>query len=196
MTVDISYIASLLLGFIILVLFATSYMYLDKLEKTGCLCAEHPYKKYMKVYSVFAFVYILVMMFIPKSFMNEKSNVIMLAVTAVLSVAFLVGTVVFFVYSIKYVNYLVREKCKCSEDVRREVLYYWSIMHLIYLSIIVLFAIFKIITTAAITVAMLTTKEMNSKNTFDAVSNPFKGMKNVPSKLRSNLKSLTKMSKK
>jgi hypothetical protein len=37
-----------------------------------------------------------------------------------------------------YVRYLLKEKCRCSEDVRRELLYYYSIAMLVLIGSVVL----------------------------------------------------------
>jgi hypothetical protein len=194
---DIAYILKLLFGFVILVLFGISHLYIQKLEKTGCPCANHPYKEYIKTFTAIAFVYILVMMLIPQQYLLKSTNGVWGVAYAIFSVAFLVATVIFFVYSIKYVQYLVREKCKCSEDIRREILYYWSIAHLIYMGIVVLIPIFILIIGGSMALVMNTTNDIRKKHdgTFEAVTNPFKGIKNVPRKLKDNLKSLKDLSK-
>ena len=65
MNTDMSYIASIILGSIGIILLITTYVYIDKLEKIGCSCSVHPYRNFIKNYCLFAVVYIFATMLIP-----------------------------------------------------------------------------------------------------------------------------------
>ncbi len=194
---DIMFVARLLSGFIVLILLATSYMYVEKLERIGCACSDHPYRNFIKGYTAVAFVFILAMMFLPQEMILRSTNGVYAMFYTIFAIAFLVSLVLFFVLSIQYVRYLVTEKCKCSDDIRREVLYYWSIAHLIYLGIVVLIPIFLAIIGGFLALTMNTVQDVKSKHgaTYEAMTNPFKGMKDVPKKLKDELKSLKALSK-
>lgn len=194
---DIATVVRLLMGFIILILLATSHLYIQKLERIGCACSEHPHRNYIKNFTAIAFVYILVMMFLPQNLLMQSSEGAYGIVFGVLSIAFLVAIVMFFIFSIKYVRYLVKEKCKCSEDTRREVLYYWSIAHLILMGIVTLIPLFLSIIGGGLALVMNTIKDVRAKhnNTYEVATNPFKNIKDVPKKLKADLKSLKDLTK-
>lgn len=108
-------------------LYTLTYLYVDKMERTGCACSVHPYRSFIRTFPMFAVVYLLITMFAPM-FMGKSGAFAM--VMQLLSFMFTIGSIIFFILAIKYIEYLIREKCKCSEDNRREMLYYWSIVHL------------------------------------------------------------------
>lgn len=139
----------------------------------------------------------LLMMVLPHKMIVQATAGFYAPFFLIFAIAFLVALVVFFVYAIKYVQYLVAEKCKCSEDVRREVLYYWSIAHLIYLGIVTLIPLFLFIIAGILALTMNVAGEIKNKHamTYEAATNPFKGIKNVPKKLKDELKSLKALTK-
>ncbi len=179
-------VATFLMGAVILVLFATSYLYIHKLESIGCACANHPYRNFIKGYTIFGFLFILVSMFLPHETLFANASGPAAIVMGVVSLLFLISIVVFFFTAIEYVRYLVREKCKCSEDIRREVLYYWSIVHLVYLAIMVLAGIFLSVLSGfwGVVVSTLDTSRKNYGKTLEAVTHPLKNVDKVPATLK------------
>ena len=107
-------------------LFLTVRTYMDKLHRTGCACADHPYAKFVRVFPVIAAAYLVVHTLFP--FLMTSSQATLAIVLAITHALFALAAVVFFVYAIQYARFLIREKCKCSEDLRRELMMYWSIV--------------------------------------------------------------------
>ena len=114
---------STIIGIIGVFLLVLVYTYVDKLEKIGCDCSSHPYRKYIKGFSIFAIIYVVFMFIIPASVAIRTFGKDMAFVYAIAHVIFAILAIVFFVYSLLYTRYLMKEKCKCSEDSRREILY-------------------------------------------------------------------------
>jgi hypothetical protein len=121
-----------ILQLVIIILFGVTYMYIHKMEQAGCECAMHPYRNFIKYFPIFAVLYLLLTMLNPVIIMKQPS---MAPVLAILNILYTLGAFVFFIMAIKYINFLVSEKCKCSEDVRREMVYYWSIVHIAIIAI-------------------------------------------------------------
>lgn len=107
-------------------LFLTVYTYMEKLKRTGCACAEHPYAKFVRTFPIIAAAYLVLHTFFP--FLLTSSQPTLAVVLAITHALFALAAVVFFVYAIQYARYLIKEKCKCSEDLRRELMMYWSIV--------------------------------------------------------------------
>lgn len=131
---DLSHIVSAVVGVLGIFLLAMTYTYIDKLEKTGCACAEHPYKKYIKGYTIFAIVFLLFNMVFPPALAAKTLGTSVGKLYGLITIPYYIATVVFFVMALIYVRYLMKEKCKCSEDVRREILYIWSILEIVLIS--------------------------------------------------------------
>ena len=123
---------SVVLRSVVLVLNAVCLSYIYKLEKTGCPCAASPYRNFLKGYMIFAIAYLVLMILLTGAF--AKGGV----AQVVIDVLFTLATVVFFILAIVYIRRLVQEKCACSEDVRREVLFYWSIIQLSLMGIVII----------------------------------------------------------
>lgn len=131
---DLPHVVSAVVGLLGVFLLAMTYTYMDKLEKIGCACAEHPYKKYIKGYTVFAIVFLLFNLVFPPAVAAKVLGTTVAKVYGLITIPYYLATIVFFVMVFIYVRYLMKEKCKCSEDVRREILYIWSILEIVLIS--------------------------------------------------------------
>lgn len=94
-------------------LFIAFLIYLDKLEKIGCECALTWHRKFIIVFVAFALIWSLISAFAP---MKNKA----------LSIALTLFRVAFIVIAIQYVNKLKKEKCECSKEWTRDVMYYYA----------------------------------------------------------------------
>ena len=184
---NLAYLLSTVISIIGIFLLILTYTYIDKLEKTGCDCSVHPYKKYIKGYSVFAIIYIFFMFLLPmpaiiiKAFGKQSAGIFWLA-----HILFVILTIVFFVYSLIYTRYLMKEKCKCSEDVRREILYLWSLLEVILFALLFIIQILVLLAAVSIgaAVGMVDIVSSNGKIVEEAVMNPVKSVKRIPGAVR------------
>ena len=62
---SIETLAYTLMSILGIVLMVTTYMYIQKLERIACQCAEHPYRKFIKNYILFAIGFLVVTTFVP-----------------------------------------------------------------------------------------------------------------------------------
>lgn len=187
------------LSIIGVVLMALTYTYIDKLERIKCACAEHPYKNFIKKYIIFAICFLLITAFLPPSmvvgFLGPAYGLVYLIVKWI----YVIATLVFFIYALRYVQYLTREKCKCSEDIRRDVLYWWSIIQLVIFSILIVLPFILMFTTGAFALAMKSGKSVVSnldKTVMMTTVNPSKGVKKASSALRSDVSMASRSLKK
>jgi hypothetical protein len=183
-----------LLSILGLILLIVSYTYINKLEKIDCRCAEHPYRKFIKNYIIFAIVFLLILMIIPASKAGKIFGQTGALVYAAATLLFTVASIVFFVYALMYVRYLMMAKCMCSEDMRRDALYIWSIAEIVILGIIVVIPLIAILAVTTIGLIVGGVKQLSSASpsVIEAVSNPFKSAKRLPSTLRRELKALSR----
>jgi len=191
---DISQMLAVAISFLGIFLLLMIYTYVDKLEKTGCACSESPYRSFIKNFPIFAVVYLVFTMALApstavKMFGSSGSMLYMF-----LRAAFFVMFFVFFVLVIVYVRDLIKSKCKCSEDVRREVMYIYAILEVVMLSLSVVFVLLESIIQGAFAIGMNTVKEMSSDSSEvnNTVRNPLKSLTKVPKNLGKLSKSLGK----
>lgn len=177
-----------IIGFVLLVL---TYTYIRKLETVDCACAEHPLKNYIKNYLMFAIVWLLVTSILsPRKAVSLFGPVFGIIYT-VLHWVYVIATVVFFVYAIQYVNYLMREKCKCSEDVRRSVLYWWSVVMILIYVALVLIPLLAVVAKGGVGLVFSSAKsglKGLEAVTAEASVNPLKSARKVPKSLQKSLK--------
>lgn len=198
MNLDISYIAGIILGSIGIILLFTTYLYIEKLEQIGCPCSKHPYRGFIKGYCMFAIIYILLTMFIPPKALVDAVGPVGVIVYFAAKVIFTITTLIFFVLAFIYARFLMNEKCKCSEDVRREVLYIWAITEIVILgaAIVIPFMLYNIGTALAYIVSSM--KEMRKDADFveDVLVNPIKNISRVSKDLKASFKTAKKLARK
>jgi hypothetical protein len=187
---DISYILSVLINFLGAFLLIITYTYIDKLERTKCQCSEHKYRKYIKGYAIFAIFFIIFTMFMPPHMAARNFGPLFGLIYLLVIVAFCIATVIFFVYTIIYVRYLTKNKCKCSEDARREIIFIWSIIEIACLSALVILPLLLGVIGGTYFLTVSVMKDVDSKNDtlMSVLLNPVKAtmalpkaIKNIPS---------------
>lgn len=191
---SIETLAYTLMSILGIVLMVTTYMYIQKLERVACQCAEHPYRNFIKNYILFAIGFLVITTFVPPAAADKLFGANFAVVYKLIQVLYGFATVIFFIYALLYVRYLVKEKCKCSEDVRREVLYYWSVAEIIIIGVILVLPWISKIVLGSLGVMMTATKDLLSKESVvrEAAVNPFKAARKLPSALKKTAKSFRK----
>lgn len=181
--INVASIISKLLG---LVLMVVSYAYIQKLENIKCQCSEHPHRKFIKNYLMFAIAWMLINIFVTPSMINKMNNSLAVAY-AIANFVYGVVTFAFFIVALRYVRFLMKEKCKCSEDLRREVLYVWSIVEIIIISVLVILPILVVVAMSSVGILMSGTKQLVAKQPSamsEAAMNPLKSLKKLPGSLK------------
>lgn len=115
----------------VIALYIAFLVYLFKLEKIGCNCALNWRRNYMIVFMIFALSTNFLSLIVP----SIKFNVVLASISAILSLMFLI-------VSIQYVQKLKDDKCECSKDLTREIMYYYSWIMLVLFLISLTFVIY------------------------------------------------------
>lgn len=195
---DLINLARIIGYIVILVLFFIAYSYIEKLERIGCPCADHPHRAFIKGFSIFAMIYSLVVIFISPKVIFNTFGIPGAFVYNIFKVVFFVLLILYFFITMRYTDYLIREKCKCSEDARREAIYYWSIIEIIFITILIILPLVQLlaVTMMVLVVTSINYAKNNSNHVHDIVMNPVKSIKNVPSSLKASAKAASKLLKK
>jgi hypothetical protein len=163
-----------------------TYTYIDKMEKLGCACSEYKYRKFIKVWTIIAFAVVAVMMFVPLKTVNWFNQSLGMTY-GVFHFMFLTVHIVYLIMTLMYIDHLVKEKCKCSEDIRRELLYIWFLLRAILLLALVVLPLF--IKLGLTSVAFI---EGSSADVMASTTPSVKDFKKLPKSLRTSYKSLRK----
>jgi len=144
------------ISFLFLSLPVLVYTWIVKLEKTGCECSKDWRRSFIQFFVVFNMLVLvasIVLLFV--------KGVTIIDAVPVIAFCSSIFTACFVVFAIQYVHRLKSEKCVCSEDTRRNVMYIWAITQGILMIIGLLILVFT-----AVTLALMVRKaQSNSKKT-------------------------------
>jgi len=186
MDFNIAYIMKLLYSLLIIILLVLIYTYLTSLEAKGCQCALTPNNKFIKGFTIFAIIYLLLTAFVHEDTIKNTFGTSVLMLYKYVDLIFILVFIYYIYLVFRYTRYLVDEKCKCSEDMRREIIMVGSIIELILL--VVLF-ILSVITTAILTVLFSVVKsvEENTDIARGAIRDPVGSISKVPKALKKEI---------
>lgn len=187
---DLAHMLTAVTGILGLFLLAMIYTYIEKLENTGCACAEHKYRNFIKVFTVVAFVLLILSIIFPPSAAVRMLGPVVGRTYEAVMYAFALALVVYFVMVFTYVRYLMREKCKCSEDVRREVMYIWAIIEIILIAAIFISGLVIVLISSSVAMAVNTIDEVkkSAPGIPQATLDPVNSVMKVSKAVRRNLK--------
>lgn len=176
-------IVNFVLRFLILLLFIAIYTYIVKLEDTGCACSEHENRTFLKNFSLFSFLYLVITMFISPQVLFKQAGSVGASLYVVLDIVYIVLSILFFWQAISYTRYLVNEKCACSTDMRRELIMWGSIIEIILIVMLLMInMLIPVVGECAMSVLH------NVKDTKSSISNvirdPFSEIKKSPSRVK------------
>ena len=190
---DNSAVAFFILKILLAILLITTYLYIEKLEQTGCECSEHPNRQFIKSFSLFGFVYYLLTVFINPA--NLDFGDAFKAILGVIDLVFFIMLGLYFYYTVDYIRYLINEKCKCSEDMRRELIMGGSIIELI-LIVIVFIGSMVLPVTATCLSSVIDNADKTRNEIKKTVSNPYNSIIKTPSTVKSTINNLKSTSNK
>ena len=139
----LSFYSSVFIQLIFVLLLIIIWSYIYKLENIGCACSEHSNKEFIKNFTIIALVYFFITAFIPMKTIAKNMGNVIVQLLAFGSFVFFLTFVVYIYYSFDYVRYLMNEKCKCSEDLRRDIIAIGTMISL-FLFLILLFTIIRL----------------------------------------------------
>lgn len=108
-------------------IYVVIFCYLNKLEKENCSCADSPKAKFIKYYSLFMIILLIVSMFEPRILFNEVTH-LFLNVFNVINVFFL----------FTYIRKLEKDNCVCAVDDKPYTFEFLKVYSLVVFYIIVL----------------------------------------------------------
>lgn len=116
----------ILFTLIVVVINYMALQWIYKLEEISCKCSEDWKRDYIKYFLMVYFVILFVQMIIFLFNLNQKDNYFFMILMGVFNLFSFINVII----SIIYITQLKDIKCVCSEDVRREIYYYYKIITL------------------------------------------------------------------
>lgn len=186
----LSFYSSMFIHFIFVILLVIIYTYIYKLENIGCECSEHSNKTFIKTFTIISLVYFLITAFIPMKSIAKNMGTGIVQLLALGSFIFFLTFVVYIYYAFDYVRYLMNEKCKCSEDLRRDIIAIGTMISL-FLFIILLFTIIIIpILISTLTNLFAKIQDFESE-VEEVIKNPMKSIRSAPSRILNSTRDLS-----
>jgi predicted PurR-regulated permease PerM len=132
--------------------------------------------------------------FIPMSSIIRTFGELVAGLFALVKFIFYIVCIVYFFMTLEYTRYLVNEKCKCSDDYRRELIMAGSIVEI---SILLLTFMVIIILPIILNSVSIVVNNMDGieKEVATTVRNPYKTIKTIPSKLSKVTKMVSNIGK-
>lgn len=187
------YIANIAINFVIILFLVIMYTYLTKLESIGCECSVHPYRDMIKSYTIFALAIVVIISLVPTTTIGSMFGNTMAIIYTILKLIFYTTCIVYFYMVLVYTRFLVNEKCRCSDDIRREILTGGAIIEIIVLFMVLLMVIILPIIFGSI-IYISNNYEKLEKEMSTSLTKPLRTLRKLPSKISSS-KGLMKSSK-
>lgn len=181
--ISVGYIGNFILNMFIFLLLIAVYSYIEKMEDLGCVCSEHPNRAFIKNFSAFALLFLIFVIIVPTSLVSEQFGYVIAGIFTFVKLIFYVICIVYFYMIIDYTRFLVNEKCKCSDDIRREFVMAGSVVEISLLILILMVVIVLPILFSSAS-SVFTNMHKYEKELSTAVRNPYKSMKSIPSKFK------------
>jgi hypothetical protein len=186
----ISYILKFIYSILTIILLVFIYTYLSNLEAKGCACAMSPNNNFIKGFTLFAIIYLIFTGILPDKTVKDTFGPSVLGLYKFIDIMFIL-VFIYYIYSVfQYTRYLVNEKCKCSEDIRREIIMIGSLIEfglifLLFLLHIILFTIYL--------VAYNVVKEVNdnSDNIRNVIRDPLGSITKVPKTISKEISNMS-----
>jgi len=192
---NLSFYSSLIIQMIFVILLLIIYTYLYKLENIGCECSEHPNKDFIKNFTILALVYFLVTAFISLKSVAGSMGSVFVQLVAIATFVFFLLFVVYIYYAFDYVNYLTNEKCKCSEDMTRDIIAIGTMISL-FLFLTLLFTIIIVPILISTLSTLLNRIEIFENEVEQTIRNPMRTLKSTPDRIAKSAKDIGNFVKK
>ena len=185
----LSYYSSLFIQLIFVILLLIIWSYIYKLESVGCDCSDHSNKDFIKTFTIVALVYFFVTAFVSLKSIAKSMGTAIVQLLAFGTFIFFLTFVVYIYYAFDYVRYLMNEKCKCSDDLRRDIIAIGTMISL-FLFITLLFTIIIIpILISTLTNLLVKIQEFEGE-VEEVIKNPVKSIRNTPGRLLNSTRDL------
>jgi hypothetical protein len=191
----ISYILKFIYSILTIILLVFIYTYLTSLEAKGCLCATTPNTAFIKGFTLFAIIYLIFTGFVPDRMVEKTFGVSVFSLYKFVDIIFVL-VFIYYIYTVfQYTRYLVNEKCKCSEDIRREIIMIGSLIE--FGLIFLLFLLHIIVFTIGL-VAYNVVREINDSadNIRGVIRDPLGSLTKVPKTINKELGNMSNYVKK
>jgi len=183
MNFNVSYVVKLLYSLLIVILLVLVYTYITSLEEKGCACAMTRDNNFIKGFTLFAIIYLIFTGFVPEETIKNTVGPNLVFLYKFIDLIFVLVFIYYIYVVFRYTRYLVDEKCKCSVDMRREIIMVGSLIELVLLVILFILGVVTI-TIFSVLFTVVKTVNENSDSARDAIRDPIGSLSKIPKALQ------------
>ena len=185
----ISYYSSVFIHLIFVLLLVIIWSYIYKLENVGCACSDHINKEFIKTFTFIALAYFAITAFVDVKGIAKSMGTGIVQLLAFGTFIFFLTFVVYIYYAFDYVRYLMNEKCKCSEDLRRDIIAIGTMISL-FLFMVLLFTIIIIPILISTLTNLFAKIQVFESEVEEVIKNPVKSIRNSPGRILNSTKDI------
>ena len=191
----LSYITKLFYSVISIILLVIIYSYIVSLENKGCKCALPPNINFIKSFTIFAIIYLIFTGLVSDQAIKDNFGTNIVIINKFIDLIFAIVFIYYLYEVFVYTRRLVNEKCKCSVDIRREIIMIGSIIEL--LLILILFVLGIIITVIfSVVIYVIKSVEDGSSDLKGVIRDPIGSISKIPKKINDDIKEVSSYMKK
>ena len=191
----LSYITKLFYSVISIILLVIIYSYSVSLENKGCKCALPPNINFIKSLTIFAIIYLIFTGLVSDQAIKDNFGTNIVIINKFIDLIFAIVFIYYLYEVFVYTRRLVNEKCKCSVDIRREIIMIGSIIEL--LLILILFVLGIIITVIfSVIINVIKSVEDGSSDLKGVIRDPIGSISKIPKKINDDIKEVSSYMKK
>jgi len=183
MNFNVSYVVKLLYSLLVVILLVLVYTYITSLEAKGCACAMTPDNAFIKGFTLFAIIYLIFTGFVPEETIKDTAGPTIVFLYKFVDLIFVLVFIYYIYVVFRYTRYLVDEKCKCSVDMRREIIMVGSLIELVLLVILFILGVVTI-TIFSVLFTVVKTISDSSDSARDAIRDPIGSLSKIPKALQ------------
>ena len=189
-TFGLSYITKMLYSILTIILLIVIYTYLVSLENKGCKCAIPNNMNFIKGFTIFAIIYLIFTGLVSDETIYEYFGGTIVIINKFVDLIFALVFVYYLYEVFKYTRSLVREKCKCSEDMRREVIMIGSIIEFILIFILFILNIL-IVTILSVILNVVKGIQDGASNLKGVIRDPVNSFSKIPKVLKDDVNTIS-----
>jgi hypothetical protein len=176
-------------SFLTVIFLLLIYTYIVNLENKGCACALTSNVNFIKGFTLFAIVYLLITGFVPDKFLVNSLGQNIVILGKIIDLIFVL-IFIYYLYNVfQYTRYLVNEKCKCSADIRREIIMIGSLIEFALVFVLFLLLIMVVTVSSVLFIIAKIITDASDK-VHGIIDDPIGSLKKVPQTLKSEINEL------
>ena len=185
----LSYITKVFYSVITVILLVVIYTYIVSLENKGCKCALPPNINFIKGFTIFAIIYLLFTGLVSEQTIQDNFGYNIVLINKFVDLIFALVFIYYLYEVFIYTRRLVNEKCKCSEDSRREIIMVGSIIEFILIFILFILGILLTVVFSVI-INVVKSVEDGSSDLKGVIRDPIGSMTKIPKKIRDEINTI------